>query len=339
MRAAFATLALVACQPTPIAKEAARGSPPEQTSPGLDVRRKPATQIVHATGADGVELREGAPHVARAVNVGDGVTLELLDWGGEGPALLLLAGLGNSAHIFDDLASAFVDRWHVLGLSRRGFGGSTVTEGGYDVPRLGTDILHVLDALHVTQAVFVGHSVAGEELTWLGSEHADRVLGLVYLDAAYDRVALRDHRPPPTPETPATPADLASPLGYAAYMARGMGMPLPLDEVQASFTFAPDGHFVGSSTNPTVIQQIASAVRVPDYARIKAPTLALYALADHWTADYASFTANEREKLARALPSARVQAIPHAKHYLFLTHRAEVVAELRGFLDQLAPAR
>ncbi|MEY2930036.1 MAG: hypothetical protein RL033_785, partial [Pseudomonadota bacterium] len=105
MRIALFTLALAACQPTPLARDAARGSPPEPTSPASAVERKTTPQIVQPTGTDGVELREGAPHVARAVDVGNGVTLEVLDWGGRGPALLLLAGLGNSAHIFDDLAS------------------------------------------------------------------------------------------------------------------------------------------------------------------------------------------------------------------------------------------
>jgi pimeloyl-ACP methyl ester carboxylesterase len=271
----------------------------------------------------------------RAVDVGNGVALEVLDWGGHGPPIVLLAGLGNSAHIFDDLAAAFLDRWRVLGVSRRGFGGSTVTDGGYDVPSLGADILRVLDALQMPQAIFIGHSIAGEELTWLGGEHPGRVLALVYLDAAYDRIAGKRHRQPPTPELPATRGDLASPEGYAAYMSRGMGMPIPLDEVLASFDFEHDGRFVGLDLDPNVIRKIGEAVRVPDYARLQAPALALYALADHWTEDYAAFTASEREKFARALPSARVQAIPHAKHYLFLTHRAEVVREVRGFLTAL----
>jgi pimeloyl-ACP methyl ester carboxylesterase len=114
-----------------------------------------------------------------------------------------------------------------------------------------------------------------------------------------------------------------------------MGMPIPLDEVVAGFKFDGDGHFIGVSTNPNVIKQLAEAVRVPDYTRLRAPTLALYALADHWTADYASYTAGERERFTRALPSARVEAIPHSKHYIFLTNRVEVVRELRRFLTEL----
>lgn len=112
-------------------------------------------------------------------------------------------------------------------------------------------------------------------------------------------------------------------------------MPIPLDEVVAGFKFDSDGHFIGVSTNPNVIKQIADAVRVPDYTQLRAPTLALYALADHWTADYAAYTAGERERFTRALPSARVEAIPHSKHYLFLTNRVEVVRELRSFLAEI----
>jgi non-heme chloroperoxidase len=336
MRHSLLALAFVACQSvsTPPAKTTSPGSAP--AAAGGEYRHT-APQIVHAAQGKAVELRPGTPHIARAVHVGDGVTVEVLDWGGRGPALVLLAGLGNSAHIFDDLASSLVDRWRVLGVSRRGFGASTAAESGYDIPRLGSDILCVLDQLELGRAIFVGHSIAGEELTWLGSQHGDRVLGLVYLEAAYDRVALREHRPPPTPEPPATPADLGSPVEYAAYMSRGMGMPIPLDEVEVGFTFDGEGRFVGSATNPRIIQQIAEAVRVPDYAQLEAPTLALYAQADHWTADYAAFTAREREKFARALPSASVRTIPHAKHYLFLSHRAEVVRELRAFLTDLEP--
>lgn len=112
-------------------------------------------------------------------------------------------------------------------------------------------------------------------------------------------------------------------------------MPIPLDEVLVGFKFDSDGRFVGQATSLSVVQQIAEAVRVPDYSRLSAPTLAVYALADHWTTDYASFTATERARFAHAVPSARVEAIPHSKHYLFLTNRAEVVREVGSFIAGL----
>lgn len=73
------------------------------------------------------------------VAVAPNVQLETLDWGGRGQSLLLIAGLGNSAHIFDDLAAKLRTRYHVYGITRRGFGKSTVARDGYDTDRLADD--------------------------------------------------------------------------------------------------------------------------------------------------------------------------------------------------------
>src|SRR5689334_818897 len=45
---------------------------------------------------------------------GKPVRLELIDWGGQGPALVLLAGLGENAHIYNDLAPGLTDRFRVI---------------------------------------------------------------------------------------------------------------------------------------------------------------------------------------------------------------------------------
>lgn len=51
--------------------------------------------------------------------------------------------------------------------------------------RLGDDVLAVIDSLKLKAPILVGHSIAGEELSWIANRHSDRVSGLVYLDAAY----------------------------------------------------------------------------------------------------------------------------------------------------------
>ena len=45
-----------------------------------------------------------SPHAVRFVDVDNNVKLEVLDWGGSGRPLVLLAGLGSTAHVFDTLA-------------------------------------------------------------------------------------------------------------------------------------------------------------------------------------------------------------------------------------------
>jgi pimeloyl-ACP methyl ester carboxylesterase len=99
--------------------------------------------------------------------------------------VVLLAGLGNTAHIFDDFAPKLTAGYHVYGITRRGYGTPSVPASGYTADRLGNDVLAVLDSLNLNRPVLVGHSIAGEELSSVGSRRPERVGGLIYLDAAY----------------------------------------------------------------------------------------------------------------------------------------------------------
>jgi non-heme chloroperoxidase len=129
--------------------------------------------------------RDPSSHIVQFVTVDKDVKLEVLDWGGSGRPLVLLAGEGGSAHVFDDFASKLTAGFHVYGITRRGYGASSAPTSGYTADRLGDDVLAVVDALKLERPVLVGHSIAGEELSSVGSRHPERVAGLIYLDAAY----------------------------------------------------------------------------------------------------------------------------------------------------------
>jgi pimeloyl-ACP methyl ester carboxylesterase len=131
------------------------------------------------------EWKDSSTHSVRFVNVDHGVRLEVIDWGGSGRPVLLLAGSGNSAHVFDSFASKLAALYRVYGVTRRGFGRSSVPRSGYDADRLADDVLEVMRALKIDKPVLVGHSIAGEELSSIGSRHPESVAALVYLDAAY----------------------------------------------------------------------------------------------------------------------------------------------------------
>ena len=83
------------------------------------------------------EWKDPSSHIIRFVTVDRGVRLEVLDGGGSGPPLVLLAGLGNSAHVFDQFAPKLMDLNHVYGITRRGFGRSSAPPSGYSADRLG----------------------------------------------------------------------------------------------------------------------------------------------------------------------------------------------------------
>jgi non-heme chloroperoxidase len=122
------------------------------------------------------------------VEVGDGVKLEVLDWGGAGRPVVLLAGSGNTAHVFDDFAPKLIERCHVhvYGITRRGFGVSSKPSRGYATPDLAEDDWLVIQLLKLQKPIIIGHSVAGSEMTFLGQKLPSELGALVYLDASAD---------------------------------------------------------------------------------------------------------------------------------------------------------
>ena len=136
-----------------------------------------------AFGAD-TSWKDPSPHTVRHITVDQNVQLEVLDWGGTGRPIVLLAGLGHSAHLFDDFALKLKPRYRVVGITRRGYGGSSVPEGGYSSTRLAEDTFEVIRALKLKKPLIAGHSIAGLELTALAEKHPEDIAGLVYLDAA-----------------------------------------------------------------------------------------------------------------------------------------------------------
>jgi pimeloyl-ACP methyl ester carboxylesterase len=116
----------------------------------------------------------------------NGVRLNYLDWGGTGPALVLVHGLTDSPHIFDDLAPGLRDRFHVVAYARRGHGHSDAPPGPYNQETLVDDLRQLLDRLAIARANLLGWSMGGNEITEFAGRYPDRVAGLVYLEAGYD---------------------------------------------------------------------------------------------------------------------------------------------------------
>ncbi|MGB8259451.1 MAG: alpha/beta hydrolase [Terracidiphilus sp.] len=159
----FGTLALFCCLP---------GGILSQTGNTAAVEPEPA-------------FADSSPHRVQMVTVEKDVRLEVLDWGGTGRPVVLLAGSGNTAHIYDDFAPRLAEKYRVYGVTRRGSGASSAPSSGYSARRLGDDVLAVLEALKLDKPVLVGHSFAGQEVSSIATRFPGRIGGAVYLDAAY----------------------------------------------------------------------------------------------------------------------------------------------------------
>lgn len=294
-------------------------------------------------------------HQVGFVTVGPGVRLELLDWGGEGPPMLFLAGLDDTGHEFDDFAPKWTSNFRVLALTRRGFGASSQPAGGYQIDSLANDIRVALDSLHIPKVILVGHSLAGDEMTRFAATWPDRVSKLVYLDAAHDRVPLVrmfQRTPPPAPP-PMTRADSASALAVQEYGYRCFGVRLTIGEVLSVARFGPDGRYLSDITPPTIDAAILNGLKHPAYSRIHTPALAFYAVPDSLvhmfppgvTRDstarrlaqrffdvFRPWVAQERNRFRREMPNGRVVELHGAHHYLFMSHEADVIREMEAFL-------
>ena len=140
--------------------------------------------------ADGVAdpWRDQSPHKSDFVSV-NGVRLHYLDWGGDGPPLLMLAGLFGSAHGFDEIAPALAKDFRVIALTRRGHGKSDSPATGYALDVLVEDIRQFLDVLQLKRVFIAGVSAGGVEAALVAARYPERVDGVVYLDSAYDHSA------------------------------------------------------------------------------------------------------------------------------------------------------
>jgi pimeloyl-ACP methyl ester carboxylesterase len=59
---------------------------------------------------------------------------------------------------------------------------------GWGADRLSDDVLAVLEALRLQRPILVGHSLAGEELSSIGSPRPERIAGLIFFCRIFIRV-------------------------------------------------------------------------------------------------------------------------------------------------------
>jgi len=297
------------------------------------------------------------------VSVEKGVALEVLDWGGTGRPLVLLTGLADDAHIFDDFAPKLTANYHVYGISRRGRGASSKPEPNgtnYTADRLGEDVLAVIDALHLNKPVIAGHSIGGEELSYIGSQHPERVAGLIYIEAEYP-YALYDQA---NGELELDAIELRKQLrqftnGYAQEPVKDYDAVIAnLERVEKEIKEHQQemGNLPPTPVSPRMTPDLFAIMKGRErFTTIHVPALVIVADEDnpapaagddpqaHAQAVRKALMKRTKElQLAawkRQVPSAHVVVIPHATHYVFRSNEADVLLSINAFIATLPPAK
>jgi len=295
---------------------------------------------------------------ARFLDIGD-VRLQMLDWGGSGPALIFLAGSANTPHVFDRLARRFTREFHVLGLTRRAHGESDQPDSGYDVGTLAADIVGFMDAIGIDRATLVGHSFAGREMAAVAASHPERVSKLVFLDAMYEYidadVALFGDNPAPPPPPP--PESFASVVEYCEDFVNRYPAYRPLRSPQWDAWWAmslrqrEDGRFVEKISPHTAEQLYGDMVGYQsDLSAIRCPVLAMFAyqtadwvipegaseelrqrIVDYTGRMHREFKDRNLARVRNEIENVTIVVLENTSHYCFLDREREVFDAMQEF--------
>lgn len=306
--------------------------------------------------------KDPSPHKKLFVSVDKGLQLEVLDWGGSGPAIVLLAGGGDTAHVYDDFAPKLTADFHVYGITRRGFGDSGSYKEKSGGERLGADLLEALDALKLKKPFLVGHSIAGLEMSSVAHDHPERVAGVVYLEAAYPYAfdngkvpTMKDFQSIHGPESPPPDkSDLASFAALQKYYWRELGFTYPEGELRQQWNANPDGSVGARRDFPGYAVLMSAITDYKKYSTIPVPALAIFAVphglgkwvdsnadpkviaeAKAYSAALTPLTETQIKQFENGVPTAHVVRLKGAHHYVYLSNEADVLREIRDFPGSL----
>lgn len=109
--------------------------------------------------------------------------------GGNGPVVLLWHGFLGNAYTYVDLAPELIQNYTLVVPDMRGYGGSTISDEGYDGETLAEDFAQLMAKLDHAKYHIMAFDMGAPPALLLTAKHADRVETLTYME---DPVLLPD---------------------------------------------------------------------------------------------------------------------------------------------------
>ncbi len=239
------------------------------------------------------------------------VRLAYNDIGTGEPAVVLVHGLFANRTYYAIQAQHLAARHRVLCIDLRGHGESDVPEQGYSLQTLADDVIRVCDELHVTRAVFCGHSMAVALHAAL--RRPELAAGVVLLDGAV-------LMPPDVREQLVRLAGVLQTDGWReALLGFFTSVAGPARaRVQADISAVPRYY-----AEP-MMRDIASSDEAEEIAALTCPLMYVH-----------SQIPADLDRLRRVRPDAIIELIPGVGHYQMLSAPEEVNALLDRFLEMI----
>jgi pimeloyl-ACP methyl ester carboxylesterase len=113
----------------------------------------------------------------------NGVRLCCVDFGGDGPPILLLHGLAGRGTEWRSTAGWLTQRGHVFALDQRGHGRSVKGLGDYSRDAYVADVVAVIEELQLAPVLLIGQSMGGLNAFLVAARRSDLVRSLVVVEA------------------------------------------------------------------------------------------------------------------------------------------------------------
>lgn len=292
-----------------------------------------------------IPLPGGTDPVALADPGGSFVTVNsvrvytLQDGPADGPAVLLLHGLGGSTFSWrENITALAAAGYRVIAFDRPGFGLSDKPlELDYAHPAQADFAIDLMDVLGVERAVLIGHSAGGNVIAHMAVRHPTRVSGLVIVDGAIvggtgGPVFLGPliSFPPLTRWIQVLAPAVVTPERFNSLLASAYGPGFTVtDEISAGYgrvlqTEGWQNGFVGLVRDAGRNRLDLDAV-----ATISAPTLIVWGEADTWV------PVSDGETLRDLIPGASWVAYPGVGHLPMEEVPETFNRDVIAFLDSL----
>jgi len=243
---------------------------------------------------------------------------------GDGPPMVLVAGMGGTANYWREQMAAFTAKRRVLVYDQRGTGRTTHAPVS-SIEQLAGDLVALLDALGLERVDLVTHSAGGNIGQVMAIDHPGRIGKLVLYSSTthgdpYRTLVWRVRRAILEKLGPELYADMASIMLYPpAWIAENYDELMRQQEAQMRMLPAAE-------IQASRIEAIQAFDRRAELGRIAAPTLVVCARDDNQTPAYFS------EALASAIPGARLVLLDGGAHAASRVRPAEFNKLVLDFL-------
>jgi non-heme chloroperoxidase len=275
-----------------------------------------------------------AMHRAPTITTSDGTRIYFKDWG-SGQPIVFSHGWPLSADAWDDQLLFFASNgYRAIAHDRRGHGRSSQPWDGNNLDTYADDLAELIDELDLHDAIVVGHSTGGGEVTrYIGRHGTARVA----------KAALISAIPPLMLKTPANPGGLPieafdeiragvagdrsqfyEDLSAAFYGANREGSKVSQGVRDAFWLMSMQAGIKGSYD---CIKAFSETDLNEDLKRIDVPTLVL-----HGDDDQIVPFPDSAPLSSKIIPNATLKVYPGAPHGLTTTHKDQFNADLLAFI-------